>query len=105
MVHLILRELRSRQNLITVPYLQRLIETELAMVVKRGRLRLLLRKKLGLRVATARQQEQYVNSKDNIYLRKLFAIELIKRLRDGAVILNFDERVISGSTGKLKTWL
>ena len=51
-----------------------------------------------------RHQDAYINSERNIVHRKEFARQMISILERNKVILNFDESVISGTTGRSYSW-
>ena len=48
--------------------------------------------------------EEYVNSKQNISKRRLFAIEMINILNSNKRIINFDETLINSSTSRMRSW-
>ena len=51
-----------------------------------------------------RHQPEYVNSGKNIHLREQFAKDAIAILRDGKILINFDESIIGGTTSQSFSW-
>jgi hypothetical protein len=64
----------------------------------------ILTKDLKLRWRKVNNNEQYVNTKNNIRLRHVFAQKIIGAMQEGQVILNFDESVINLTTNKSYSW-
>lgn len=80
------------------------LEAKLGISLSASWIRYILRHKLGLKYRIVRHQDACINTGDNLYLRKLFAVVLCRLLREGKTILNFDECVIEGTTGKRRCW-
>jgi hypothetical protein len=58
----------------------------------------ILRKDMGLTWKRITHQAEYVNSEVNILKRRNFALDLLKILLEGKVIINYNESIISGTT-------
>ncbi len=92
------------EKIITIKYLRSEIKKELGLDLSPGKLRTILVKEMGLKWRRARPQARYVNSPDNIKLRKVFAFKMMKVLDSDIVIINFDETVVRGTSGRNYTW-
>jgi len=49
-------------------------------------------------------QGEYVNKQQNIDLRQKFAIEILRQLKFGKIIINFDESIIEGTCSSSFSW-
>ena len=59
---------------------------------------------MNLKWKKIRNQGVYINSSGNVMLRQEFAVQLMKVVQDERIIINFDESIISGSTGRSHSW-
>ena len=59
---------------------------------------------MSLKFRKTRHQGAYINSERNIVHRKEFARQMISILERYKIIINFDESVISGTTGRSYSW-
>jgi hypothetical protein len=59
-----------------------------------------MKNKLGLRWGRVRNYSVYVNSSKNLIQRKEFAMKMLEILESDKLIINFNETVISSTTGR-----
>jgi hypothetical protein len=59
---------------------------------------------MNLRYRKVGHQGEYVNKQINIDLRQKFALDILRLLKFGKTIINFDESIISGTCSKSYSW-
>ena len=64
----------------------------------------ILIKDLKLKWKKVKNNECYVNTKKNKILRFIFAKKIIEVMKEGKIILNFDESVINLTTSRSHSW-
>ena len=92
------------EGLVTVKRLNASIKRETGLILSRSALTDILKKEMGLKWKRARPQARYVNSGNNVKLRRTFALKMLEVCKQRKVIVNFDETCIRGTTGRAYTW-
>jgi transposase len=103
-IQIIRKVIESKRDLVTTRLLRNKIKEGMDFDISAHRLRMLLTTDLALTWTKVSNQNQYVNKPRNILLQQVFSQQLISLLKQGKVILKFDESCYSGSSFRSYSW-
>ena len=104
MASVVQERLSTKRDLLTVSSLQEAFSKEEFVHVSKENIRQFLKDDMNLTQRKVRHQGAYINSEKNIHLRAVFAKKMINLINQGKTVINFDESIISGSTGRAYSW-
>ena len=91
---LVMSKINSKQELVTIPSLQKSLESEKGVTISRLKLLKIVKMELGLVWKPARSKPPYVNRVNNVLLRQAFAAKLLDTISASKKILSFDESAV-----------
>jgi hypothetical protein len=94
----------SKRNLLTVSSIKEDLQENLSLCLPKYLLRKILMEDMNLRWKRIAHQREYVNKSENIEKRKNFALDLLKIIKSGKVIIKYDESVIGETSSLSYSW-
>ena len=104
MISLISGEIASKRGRITIKYLKGRISDTLDVSLSSYKIKKILTTELKLAWKKVKKHQPYVNSPNNLILRRMYAAKIIDCLREKKIVINFDETQISSSCERTYSW-